>query len=1150
MWKTPGETQITERNACISSSCILFWEFGGATKRKRYSLTGRCDSGSAGGFLRRLVVIALMLAALVPLPARAGAGEAVRADFAGAFTDLRPAMKLARSPAASVVLEVPAGKPGRTARMALSATGARKPHDWVFFSLTNPAARPARLVLDLGGASFAGSGLAPLTRGAAPLSWKATPGAEIVPEGGGLFRLRLPAGASATYVFETPGPQLAQALLWHEAAYEAHRLRRLFFAGILTGAALLVSIALLSLYALRQIPALPAAALFSMGAAGFMTTGSGVLEAALAWAGAPAALWRLAAFFEGLMLTGLAVWLPAWLELHRRFRPAGWIFGAIAAGAAGLSIWALFEPMRACPLIRLSFLLLVFVGSVLTGALRRRGRGHPDGGFLMTWALLFAWTLLAGLTAAGVTGQAGGELIAAGLALVVLSMGMTMARAAFSPTSGLRRFFSDAARRALALAGAHQAVWDYDAVSGTLHVGGELDTELGLPAGTLAGGGEPAFAARMHPADLPLYRAAVEGALQPGRGRFSIQFRLRRADGGYRWYLLRAHPMREAAGAGAPTRLVGALVDITNIRRSEERILSDAVRDRVTGLPNRPLLLDRLKRAMNRIAAGGGGLYLIVLDIDRFRNINDAWGFETGDALLARMARRIARLLEPEDTLARLPGDQFAIIVSAEMKPRDIVAFAERLRRWLARPFDLGVREVSMTVCMGVTHLRKGQDMEAEDALKQAEIALFEARKRGNDAIAFFEERMLTGRSQLVSLEQDLRRAVERGEIRVLYQPIVDLASGRLAGFEALARWAHPLHGMLGADSFIGLAEEIGLIGQISRVVLEETARNLGVWQRAFRPETPIFASVNISSVQLLNASLVEEVAALLEREGIEPATLKLELTESLILENPELGRRILERLAALGVGIACDDFGTGYSSLSSLRDLPFSILKVDRAFLEAGEENPRAGIILRSVVEMAHGLGMNVVAEGVETEEQLARLNEMGCDMAQGWLIGPPVRARRIIEALTGVSLDVAERARPGSLRDILRGKKDDGEEDDDAGITLPPPPVAHPPSPLHPPGEAGTPGEAEAASEAKPSGDAEPAEKPGAPDEPEAPGEPEASGEETGDVKPAPDAEEKAQPRTGKEEKDAGEGAQAGKGEKGEKGDGKGAGDDKGAA
>ncbi|HKQ94455.1 MAG TPA: EAL domain-containing protein, partial [Aestuariivirgaceae bacterium] len=419
---------------------------------------------------------------------------------------------------------------------------------------------------------------------------------------------------------------------------------------------------------------------------------------------------------------------------------------------------------------------------------------------------------------------------------------------------------------------------------------------------------------------------------------------------------------------------------------------------------------DRLEVAMRRAhTETNNELYVIVIDLDRFKTVNDGLGHEVGDSLLSVTGRRLQGLIGPEDTLARLPGDQFAIIFNGRRPKRDVIPFTEQVRTTLSRPIKLRGRELFLTASFGVARFVDDRTS-GPDFVKDAEIALYEAKRRGRDSTEFFRADMRDDRSELLTLEQDLRRAVERNEIEVVYQPITRLSDMQLAGFEALIRWRHRTEGLLSPDAFMGLAEETGIIKDLSRLVLNESARQLGIWQRAFRPDKPLFVSVNVSSSQLLNTELVDDVRALLGREDIIEGTLKVELTESMVMENPELSIEVLERLKSLGVGLACDDFGTGYSALANLRRLPFDMLKIDRSFLEADPEDEKAMIVLETIILLAHDLRLSVVAEGIEDQDQIARLAELECDFAQGFLIGEPMSAKQVIEALGGGTFATAK--------------------------------------------------------------------------------------------------------------------------------------------
>ena len=394
---------------------------------------------------------------------------------------------------------------------------------------------------------------------------------------------------------------------------------------------------------------------------------------------------------------------------------------------------------------------------------------------------------------------------------------------------------------------------------------------------------------------------------------------------------------------------------------------------------------------------------MLVVDLDRFALMNEALGHEAGDAMLAIIGRRMKSETGLADSIARLPGDKFAVLFHEIPGKRDVVAFADVLAKAVARPIKLDEQELVLTASIGIAQFR-GEDVNAEALMKNAAIALYEARRKGRQGVELFVPTMVDERAELVILEAELRRALERNEFEVHYQPIARLADMQLAGFEALVRWRHPVMGLLAPESFISLAEETGLIRDIGRVVLNEAGRQLGIWQRAYRTTEPAFVAVNLSSSQLIEPSLIDDVKQIINREGLLRGSLKIEVTESLVMQYPERAVQILERFRELGVGLSCDDFGTGYSSLSSLRKLPFDTLKVDRSFIAQEGQEQRAAIILSSIIAMGHELGLTVVAEGVESQEQVDRLGELGCDYGQGYFIGKPITAKQVNDALAGL--------------------------------------------------------------------------------------------------------------------------------------------------
>jgi len=479
--------------------------------------------------------------------------------------------------------------------------------------------------------------------------------------------------------------------------------------------------------------------------------------------------------------------------------------------------------------------------------------------------------------------------------------------------------------------------------------------------------------------------------LEQRRGRLVQDFRLRTPDGHYLWFALKARPV--VGSDGEVVRLVGTLTDVTEFKTAEERLLHDSVHDNLTGLPNRQLFLDRLDAVL---AFGKTDAAIkptvMVIDLDRFKQVNDSVGMAVGDSILLTLARRLGRLLKPQDTLARLSGDQFSLILLSEKEAQRVTAFAETLRKALRAPITFNDREIFLTASIGLA-LADGQPHRNEEVLKDAELAMYHAKRIGGDRIEVFKPAMRARKTDRLTLESELRRALEREEITILYQPIVRLEDRSVAGFEALARWDHPKMGRMSPSEFISVAEEIGLIVDLGLFVLERTARQLGVWQRAARGRAPLFASVNVSSRQLLRHDLIHDLRTVLARAGLARGTLKLELTESLVMENPELAAQMLTRMKELGAGLALDDFGTGHSSLSYLQRFPFDTIKIDQSFVRTGAKGKRP-VILRSIISLAHDLGMEVVAEGAETDSDAVELYQLGCEYAQGFVFGEPMSA------------------------------------------------------------------------------------------------------------------------------------------------------------
>ncbi len=431
---------------------------------------------------------------------------------------------------------------------------------------------------------------------------------------------------------------------------------------------------------------------------------------------------------------------------------------------------------------------------------------------------------------------------------------------------------------------------------------------------------------------------------------------------------------------------------------AENQLRYDIFHDRLTALPNRSLFSDRLNHAIQRTQRQGeSGFAVLLFNIDRFKDVNDSLGLTAGDQLLVLVSQRIRKALRPGDTLARLGGDDFAILIENVSGSEDATACARRVLSLLEEPIEVEGREVFCSGSIGIADNRT-EYIRAESLLQDATCALETAKAKSRPNFVFFEPAMRSSEIPRLEIETDLRRAVKSGnEFVLFYQPIMALNVHKVAGFEALIRWHHPTRGLVGPGDFIGIAEDTGLIVQIGRWVLEEACAQLRRWRDEGIVDRKIFMSINVSSRQLTDDSLIEDVAQCLSRYDLEPNCIKLEVTESLLMEDPKAAVEILNELKTLRVQLSIDDFGTGYSSLSYLHKFPFDYLKVDQSFVSQMTHDVEIKEIVRTIIGLAHGLNMDVVAEGVEDEETAKGLLRLGCHLVQGYLYSRPIEAQAV---------------------------------------------------------------------------------------------------------------------------------------------------------
>jgi diguanylate cyclase (GGDEF)-like protein/PAS domain S-box-containing protein len=954
--------------------------------------------------LRAILVAAGLLTAFSGAPP-AGAVDAVNVRTDASAIDLTAAVELQRTETDRIQIQTAPSTDGTVHRIEFRAREGNT--NWAVFALANSGNEQIDRLIVVPHYRLVGSGLLwpdlGLSRVVVITSSGERPERVESPTAD-VFRVTLDPGAVITYVAELRTNKLSQIYLWEPDAYKDKINSITLYYGIVIGIAGLLALFLTILFVVKGSVMFPAAAALGWAVLVYIGIDFGFWGKVFDMSAGAERIWRASG--EAILAATLLVFLFAYLNLNRwHVRYAHITVGWLAFLVLLIAV-ALVDPSIASGIARLSLVGVAVFGFSLVIYLSFHGY---DRAVLLipTWLLLVVWVIAAGLAVmGGVTNDIVGPALLGGLVLIVMLIGFTVMQHAFAGgvTHGI---VSDVERRALALTGAGDMIWDWDVSADKVFTSPETETLLGLRRGTLEGP-----AARwldvLHPLDRDRFRTALDNVLEQRRGRLVQDFRLRTPDGHFLWFALKARPV--VGSDGEVLRLVGTLSDVTEFKNAEERLLHDAVHDNLTGLPNRELFVDRIESVLALSKADEGiKPTIIVIDLDRFKQVNDSVGIAVGDSILLTLARRLARLLKPQDTLARLAGDQFALILLSEKEADRIVAFAETLRRALRAPITFNDREIFLTASMGIA-LSDGQPHRTEEVLKDAELAMYHAKRIGGDRIEVFKTSMRARKTDRLTLESDLRRALEREEITILYQPIVRLDDRSVAGFEALARWDHPKMGRMSPADFIAIAEEIGLIVDLGLFVLEHTARQLGTWQRASRHREPIFASVNVSSRQLLRQDLIHDLRTVIARSGLARGSLKLELTESLVMENPEHAAQMLTRIKELGAGLALDDFGTGHSSLSYLQRFPFDTIKIDQSFVRASSKGQRP-VILRSIIALAHDLGMEVVAEGAETDSDAVELYQLGCEYAQGYVFGEPMSAESARQLLTGHRLEAAAR-------------------------------------------------------------------------------------------------------------------------------------------
>ncbi len=967
-------------------------------------MTGRRtnSNGSADHLASRLaraLVVAVAVAVWILLQsARALALEPVAIAPDQDRVEITPHAQFLDRRGDSIQVETAPGADGMAGRMSVRASAAGINPTWLVFALRNNSDRPIERWLTAERYNPIGSGIIWPDLDAKRIE-AVTPSIGFLPdrvasERADLFRITLEPGQTVTYAAELASDRFARVYVWKPLAYELHVRDRQLFNGIMLGITGVLGIFLTAVFAANHKLIFPSAALVTWCVLAYLCVDFGLWHKLFQLPADGNSLYRSAT--EAAMAASLLIFLYIFLRLTGSNGIARMLLSVWMIAQLSLIAVAIIDARLASTFARASFAVIGCFGITATCYLALRGQDRALA-LLPTWILLLVWIFAATVTLTGrLSGEAVVSSLSGGLVLITVLIGFTVTQFAFRSYEPLYGASPNEQQiRSLAIDGSGSALWEWNARRDEIKTGPMIEATLGLNPGELSRTVDD-FCAHLHPADRERFRLLLWSVKERGGGEVRTEIRMLHADNSYRWFDL------EAGAVPSPElrvlRFVGLMREITESKRVQERLLHDAVHDSLTGLPNRELFLDRLGIAIARAKREPTvAPAVLLIDFDKFKSVNASFGLIVGDSLLLTLARRMQHHVGPMDTLARLGGNQFVLSILKAPDPAELTQLAETLRVSIRSPIKLAGQDIVLTAAIGIAMFDRSINT-AEELLKEAEIAMYRAKRGGADRVELFRPEMRGEVDDRITIESGLRQAIDRKQLMVLYQPIVSLATEELAGFEALVRWQHPKLGLLNPVKFVPLAEKSDLIVQIGSYVINEAIEDAANWQRILpRAERPLFVSVNVSSRELFHQDLLQEIRRAVGRSVLPTGCLRLEITESLVMENPERAVEVLEWLRSAGAGLSLDDFGSGYSSLSYLQRFPFDTIKIDRDLVQASGSDENGSTIVRSIIALVHELGKKVVAEGVEVRTDVGFLRSIGCEYAQGFYYGEPIPQREV---------------------------------------------------------------------------------------------------------------------------------------------------------
>ncbi len=966
------------------------------------------DKGIAARWLALLCLAGLWFVAMTgPMPAPAQALEAIAIGAAGDRVELSRQSESYEGRGSQLQLDTAPGADGIAGRMSVQAqTGGTNPN-WVVFALRNATDRQVERWLVAERYTLIGSGVLAPDLDAARLV-HVTPSLGFVPERipndrADAFRITLDPGQTVTFVAElasVSGDRFPQFQLWKPAVYEKRLRDRTLFNGIMLGFTGLLAVFMTAIFGANHKLIFPSMALVAWSVLAYLCVDFGFWHKIFQLPAEDNGLYRATA--EAAMAGSFVLFLYAFLRIGQWHTWLRLLFVVWIAAQMLLVAGAVIDPRFAATLARLSFVVTGGIGALFILYLALRGQDRAVA-LAPSWLLFLVWVFASGLAVSGrLTGDAVVLGLISGLVAILGLMSYSVTQFAFRSFEPLHALPQNALQtRSLAIDAASSAVWEWNARKDEIHVSGLLEDVLGLTSGE-ASGRVDEWMKHVHAVDRERLRLSLLSIQERNGGILQTQFRMRRSDGTYRWFELKASSVPQAEQRSL--MCVGLLRDITHVKRSHERLVHNAVIDSLTGLPNRELFLDRVGMALRRAEDETERRLtptVLFIGLDRFKSVNSTFGLIVGDSMLLTAAKRLSRHIAVQDSLGRIGGDQFAILLAADVDPQDVALLAERVRRSLRSPMKIAGKDIVLTGSIGIAAYDATQKTPGE-LLHEAELAMYRAKRAGPDRIEIFKPSSRGEANDQALSEADLKRAIERKQFLVLYQPVLRLANEELAGFEAVIRLEHPKLGIITPEDFLPVAEAAGLGQQLALHLAGRVIKDLAQWHKiSQRADEPLFATVSLARQSLLSPDFVQEIKALLNREHLARNTLRLRIDEAALIENAERTVEMVDWLKTAGAGVTIERFGTGFSSLGHLARLQADSYQLDHSLLHEAIADPQAASLVRAVVALARELARTVTAEGIETPEDVAFLRAIGCQFGQGAYIGDPIADRDVLEVL-----------------------------------------------------------------------------------------------------------------------------------------------------